>query len=467
MTRDRLRNGATGRLLWQIGAALLRMEGDTIFATASAPGGSARAVVRVSGPDALAVAGAVFSTPLQPLRAQHNGVLRLGPGVEVEALALVMPGPRSFTGEDVVELHLPGSPMLLALLGERLCGSGVAGSVRQARPGEFSARAYTNGRIDVAQAEGILTLIHAADAATARRGAAMMSGGLSTTLSGIRRSLQDALAMLEAGLDFEPGETGEVDAAVWLQPLQAGQAALQRLLAQLPEVVRGGEVLLLGRSNAGKSSLANALCGRQAVVVGADSATTRDLVRVGFGRGEGEPEVAAVWDAPGDLDQPGEVDRAALLLRQELSGQAAASLWVIDSRDERPLPGWEGLPDCLGVVFTHVDMARPAASVRAGLPGGLAVFEVDLATGGGVAMLREFLCRHSASSPVDYGAVSRGQLQAAAASLEQAIRGVESLPPEMVALDLQQALAALTVLAGRHSPEDLLDRVFSRFCLGK
>src|SRR5262249_34318981 len=161
-------------------------------------------------------------------------------------------------------------------------------------------------------------------------------GGLSALVARVRQGLQDALALVEAGLDFTDGETGTVAAAQWRAPLERAIADLRALLAELPAAAPRGEVLLLGAANAGKSSLCSAalrtaLAGRDGVVVDAAPGTTRDLVRVELGGG------AAVWDAPGDLEQPVEWERHALRLREELGARAAAALLVVDpERWHRP-----------------------------------------------------------------------------------------------------------------------------------
>src|SRR5262245_5202897 len=149
-------------------------------------------------------------------RCQRDGCVRAF-GRELPALALVMPAPRSYTGEDVVELHVPGSPLLLAEL-QRAMQAAVGAGLRPARPGEFTARACQNGRIDLAQAEGVLLLIHGDDAAATALGAAWLGGGLSAAVGDVRGRLQDSLALLEVGLDFGADETGAVPDAVVQEP---------------------------------------------------------------------------------------------------------------------------------------------------------------------------------------------------------------------------------------------------------
>ncbi|MBL8733739.1 MAG: 50S ribosome-binding GTPase, partial [Planctomycetes bacterium] len=292
------------------------MIGDTIVAQASAAGSSERAVLRLSGPQALAAAALVFEGDLPRVRAQVDGRVRTAAG-SVQALALVMRGPASFTGEDTVELHLPGSPLLLQLVLETLLRDGAARGVRLALPGEFTARAVRHGRLDLAQAEGLLLLLHAADQHEAAAAVQWLRGGISQGVAAARGRLQDALALLEVGLDFSDGDTGEVPRAVWSEPFTTVEAQLAGWLSALPAAAVGGEVLLLGRANAGKSSLANALAGRDVALVDASPGTTRDLLRIEVAPG------VALWDAPGDMVAPGAADAAALALRDRLTGRAA------------------------------------------------------------------------------------------------------------------------------------------------
>ena len=185
------------------------MLGCTIVAQASAAGASARAVLRLSGPAALAAAELVFAAPLPRCRAQVEGALRLGEGV-LPALALVMVAPASFTGEDTVELPVPGSPMLVRRLLDTLLAGGRALGVRQALPGEFTARACQNGRLSLVQAEAVLLLLHAADTAAAAAAAQWLAGGYTEAANELRTQLQDVLALIEGGPDFDDGAASAV-----------------------------------------------------------------------------------------------------------------------------------------------------------------------------------------------------------------------------------------------------------------
>lgn len=438
------------------------MLGDTIVAQASAAGASERAVVRLSGPRAIEAAATVFSPALGRQRVQVEGEVRVG-SASVPALALVMVAPRSFTGEDVVELHVPGSPLLVRLLVDTLLADGPARGVRLAVPGEFTARACRNGRLDLAQAEGVLMLLHAGDQQEAAAAVQWLRGGLSQMAGEVRAGLQDALALLEVGLDFADGETGEVPEASWRQPLHGIAERLRSLLASLPLTAPGGEVLLLGRSNAGKSSLANALLGRGAAIVADAPGTTRDLLRLELEAG------MALWDAPGDLDTPAAVDRAALELRERLQGRAAAVLCVLDATAPAAPPSvLETALPWLGVVWTKCDLVGtppalpPAVAERAQ---GVPVFATSAALRTGLEPLRERLRRSARAGVVDAGGPLRTGLEQASLAVQRATLVVGGA--ELVAVELHAALAALDGIGGQHDHDQLLDRIYGRFCLGK
>jgi tRNA modification GTPase len=389
------------------------MLGDTIVARASAPGASERAVLRLSGPRARELAARVFTPAVPAQRAIVEGRIALL-GQTAAAFALSMPAPHSFTGEDTVELHVPGSPLLVQLLLDELLRDAQPLGARLAVPGEFTARAVQHGKLDGVRVEALLMLLHAADRSQLQQAVQWLRGGLHFAVIGVRGALQDALALVEVGLDFTDDETGAVDAELWRKPMRATACGLGELLAMVPGAAPGGEVLLLGASNAGKSALANALAGRDAALVAAEAGTTRDVLRIELGPG------VAVFDAPGDLTAPGEVDAAALALRDRLAGGARA----------------EGLP----------------------------VFATSARTGVGIDELRAALLAAGSGGVVDAG----GPLRTALAQARQAVeRALQAPTPELVAVDLQAALRALDGVAGTHSPEALLDRIYGRFCLGK
>jgi len=430
------------------------MLGDTIHAIASPPGTASRAVLRISGPRAFEAAALVFAPAVPRHRAAVEGRVTAA-GASFEALCLAMPAPASFTGEDVVELHVPGSPLLLELLAQRLGQARDALGLRRALPGEFTRRAFENGRIDLGRAQAILALVHAADAREAAAAAAVLAGAVTGAVQSARAQLQDALALLEAGLDFAEGETGTVEASHWVPHLERAEQALGTLLGQLPRGGGAGELLLVGRANAGKSSLCNALAGRDAVLVSPEGGTTRDLVRVEIAPG------VALWDAPGDLAAAEGWDREALRLRDRLAGRAAGVIWVVDPGDAGAVPRGA---EIVAVVATRADLGGaflPPAEL-ASVPW----FHVSATRGTGIAGFRSWLLQTRGSAGADALGPLREALDLALGAIARA-GGASHAAPELAALELRAGLDALDGIGGNHSPEHLLDRIFGRFCLGK
>jgi tRNA modification GTPase len=440
------------------------MLGDTIVAQASAPGTAERAVLRLSGPQALAAANLVFAPALLAQRQRRPGTVRVRGG-EVAAAALVFVAPASFTGELVVELHLPGGPVLVRCVLEDLLVRGAALGVRAALPGEFTARACQNGRLDLAQAEGVLMLLHAADQQQAAAAVQWLRGGLSAAVVAIRSQLQDVLALLEVGLDFEEGEAGALREEEWAVPLASAVEAVRDLARAVPAASPGGEVLLLGAANVGKSSLCNALVGRRVALVAAAEGTTRDLLRIELAPG------VAVWDAPGDLAVPGVFDATALALRDRLAGGAAAVLVMLDASAPRvPASALASPLPLLAIVWTRCDLVAEVPplpmELAARLPVGVPVLATSAHRSRGLEELRTLLTGRARGGAAGAGGPLREAFAVVAAALERARQAVTQ-GPELAAVELQSALRALDEVDGSHSPEHLLDRIYGRFCLGK
>jgi tRNA modification GTPase len=442
------------------------MIGDTIFAIASPPGAGSRGILRLSGPDARAMADRVLAAPCPSRRgATETTVTVLGH--RVSCLVLTMPAPHSYTGEDVVELHLPGSPVLL----DEVCRA-FPPMGRLATPGEFTRRAFEAGRMDLAAAEAVPFLIHAADVDESRFALDVLRGGLATSVDAIRGAIQDALALLEAGLDFTDGETGAVSSDQWLPSLAAARSQCGQLLAGLPPTGVHGEVLLLGAANAGKSSLVNALSAdsltgakgeaasvapRQAMVA-AVAGTTRDVLAFELAPG------LTLLDGPGDLPDSAAAakDASALALRDRIAERVAGVLEVVDVTAPR-FPAAAAAP-VVARVFTKIDLHTPPASPTGTIP----TFPVSNVTGAGVPALREFLLRSAGSGHHGLRTRVHDALGSVPVALDRAMAlAAAGQPDELIALELGIALAALDRIHGRSSPEDLLDRIFAGFCLGK
>jgi tRNA modification GTPase len=417
----------------------LSVNADTIVALSTPPGGGLRAIVRLSGARAVEIGGSL-------------------PG------AVVLRGPRTFTREDVVEIHLPGSAPLV----ERLLRELLERGARPARPGEFTLRAFLNGRLDLAQAEAVELLISAEDDAERRAALGQLEGDFSRRLSAIEGSLLDLCADAEAAIDFVDQDIELLPVATALERSRAALAALRGLLGESAARAVSDErptVALYGPPNAGKSALFNALSGSDAIVSDVPG-TTRDVLAAEIDVGIR----VRLLDAPGDQEAPG-LDGLAVRRSREALRRADLLLFVVDAAaPEAALPlEPSGRPAVL--VLNKADLGRPQA-LRRRFRLREAVW-TSAATGEGLGDLKGVLgtlLRGEDAGPAARFRITlrqRALLREAEAALDRAAGAAPGLGMEFVAADLRCALAALGGISGRASDEDLLDRIFSRFCLGK
>lgn len=445
--------------------------GDTIAAIASPAGPGRRGIVRLSGPGSASLVQASFSASgasFDPARARQwlSGRFDDAHGGQPAQL-LWMRAPRSFTREDVAEFHLRGAEPLLAAALARLLELGA----RLARPGEFTRRAFQNGRIDLTRAEGVLALIAAGNEGERRAALRLLAGGLATRAEEVREHLIELATLCEASLDFDEHETGHVPSEELRARLAAADVALEgtRALAEREGPPCGlPRVVLLGAPNAGKSSLWNALTGGRALVSPV-AGTTRDALE-GLWSVQGDAYVLV--DGPGrELASDGILRRAEELYQREVEA-ADVGLWVVDAVLGLPC----GVPcGARLLAWNKVDVegARPAPSPERFSPP-LPVVPVSARTGAGLADLARTLAELGQAAPAEDG-LARGLFGRHGAALarvaEELARARGHLdreaPLDLVAEDVRQALAALDELSGRTTSEDVLDRIFARFCLGK
>jgi tRNA modification GTPase len=457
---------------------------DTIVAIATAPGAAGLAVLRVSGPQALAVADAVFRGS-SPLAAAAGHTLHHGWAVDAaradapldEVVAAVFRAPRSYTGEDTVELscHGGGVPAARVLAALRAAGARLAG------PGEFTLRAYLRGRLDLAQAEAVADLVHAETESAGDLALGQLSGALSARIAALEERITDATAEVEARVDFAE-DVGGIETPPHVRAAIAEVSGeLDALLAGAPwarAVREGVRVPLVGRPNAGKSSLFNALLGEDRAIVTAEPGTTRDRVSEKL-HVAGVPvtlsDTAGVRLATNPVEAMG-VARALAALEG-----AAVVLWVVDGAAALESEG-DMLVASLGgrrvlVAITKSDLTQvvtddEVAAVLAGAEHRLV--RVSAVTGAGLAQLRDALAEllgarragglaGAVSNPRHTDALSRARGALGRAS-EVAAAGS---PGEIVALELRESLAALGEVTGRNASEELLERIFARFCIGK
>ena len=445
---------------------------DTIFAPATAPGRAAVAVIRISGPDAGAALVALAGRRPAPRRASLRK-LRDGRGDPIDAaLVLWLPGPASYTGEDVGELHLHGGAAVVGRVTQALLALGL----RLAEPGEFTRRAFEAGRLSLDQAEGVADLIDAETEAQARQAVAQLEGALGRRYGRWRSMLAEGLAMLEAAVDF-PDEEVPSDVAARAEPRIMRLAAdLERALgdARRGERVRDGyRIALIGAPNAGKSRLFNALLAREAAIVTATPGTTRDVIEA--------PLVLAGYkvllaDMAG-LRETGEAIEGEGVRRAAAWAEGAdLRLWVVDGADDGG--HWREAAHLLQpgdqLVLNKADLASGRDAAEAGCRAddlALERFAVSAESGAGLAALREAMMRRVTAdlSGAEFPAVTRERharaLAEALAHLRRAARALET--PELAAEDLRLAARALERITGRIGAEDVLDVIFASFCIGK
>ncbi len=468
---------------------------DTIVAAASPPGDGQRTVLRISGGLASSV-GASFGAGALGVRRDVRRVRLDEELFDTQALAIWMPGPGSYTAEDTLELHLPGAPPLVAAAIQRALELGC----RIALPGEFTRRAFENGRIDLARAEGVADLIAAETTAERRAALALLGGGLERRIDQLRDSLEELCALCEASLDFDEADTGHVPraelrtlgeaAAVALEAAKAFVAA-RAPVRELPEVV------LLGRPNAGKSSLFNLLGGR--ALISHHAGTTRDALVLELRLPSGR-EVRVI-DLPGLERARGPLEREAAERAEERIREADLALLCVDSSAEGPttaegealmarLPGLDDGPglekgaglDKAGVLWVWtkselVQRARATAPQELSLPPE-SVVRISVQAERGLqrlldlvdASLDRVVAKRAANrARGQLGARHSDALQRSGVGLAQALELLEQgqAPLDIAAEHLRDALQPLEEVTGRTQPEDLLTRIFSRFCLGK
>ena len=438
-------------------------KGETIFALASAPGRAGVAVIRISGPAAAPAAARLGASGLKP---REMALVSFRAPVDRalldRGLAVLFPGPASFTGEDVVELHLHGGSAVLDGIFRAL---EACPGLRPADPGEFSRRAFLNGKMDLAEAEGLADLIDAETAAQRAQALRQMGGGIGAVLDPLRDELIHALAMLEAWIDF-PDEEIPQDL---LQQTADEMAALAGRLAGLEQESTRGERLrdglsmaIVGPPNAGKSSLLNALANRDVAIVSDTAGTTRDVLEVSLDL-NGYP--VTLWDTAGLRETADSVEREGV--RRALDRARAADLVihmaVAGTAFDGDLPGRDGARDLRVASKTDLGGAVPEGWIG-----------VSVKTEAGLAPLLARLTEEAdrmmglGEAPSLTRARHRHAVSAARAALERAQGGLaDAQPLELVAEDLRHAAQAIGRITGRVDVDDLLDVIFSSFCLGK
>lgn len=439
---------------------------DLIYALAT-PVGGAIAVVRLSGTGAKKLLYTVFTGRGAPREMAYGRIVNEAGEPLDQAMAAFFPAPRSYTGEDMAELYLHGGQTtvrrVLALLGRH---------ARGARPGEFTERAFLNGKLDLAQAEAVMDLINAGAERSANSALAQLTGRLSERIAAVEAQLLDALSGLEAAIDYPEELEDDVTSAL-PGVLAATEAELAALIGAglSGRVLReGARVALIGRPNAGKSSLLNALAGAERAIVTQFAGTTRDVLEEAVSM-DGIPvtlfDTAGIRAADDPVERIGverarrAAERADLLL---LCFDAAAPLSEEDEALLAETAGRSRLAVCCKGDLPALWEAEALS------PYGIEALAVSAETGEGLAALRRAIAASiapAAESALVTNARHIEALQRAAASVSDAEKSAGGTEPELVATDLREALAALGQITGREASADLIERIFSKFCVGK
>jgi tRNA modification GTPase len=454
---------------------------DTIAAISTPPGRGGIGIVRLSGPQAAPIAVQLvrLRQPLEHAQARLADVLDENSGIDAgridEAVVTFFAAPRSYTAEDLVEIAAHGSPVVLELLLNRALALGA----RLAEPGEFTQRAFLAGRLDLTQAEAVRDLIEAQTLTQARQAASQMGGALSRRVGPVKQALVELIALLEAGIDFAEDDvdvTPQAEIARRIGALTPPLTALEASFARGRIIHDGLTLAIVGRPNAGKSSLFNRLVERDRAIVTATPGTTRDTVteRISL---DGIP--LELVDTAGLREAAEEVEQLGIQRSREALADAALVVVVLEAtqplndEERRLLAAIEGRPAVVAVNKSDLIANLPASGRPLPNCAGLPALATSALTGEGIPALRErILALATGGAAAEPGMLTslrhQQAIAATLAALADAVQAnAESIPHEMILLDLYRALGALDSLTGQTTPDDILNLIFSTFCIGK
>lgn len=453
------------------------MTTDTIVAQATAPGRGGVGIIRVSGPLASKVALEVTGKELRPRYAEYLPFTAENGSQLDQGIALFFPNPHSFTGEDVLELQGHGGPVVMDMLIKRILK--IAG-VRTARPGEFSERAFLNDKLDLAQAEAIADLIDASSEEAAKSALQSLQGAFSSRINTLVESLIHLRIYVEAAIDFPEEEIdflADGKVAADLQAIIDNLAAVRKEANQGAIMREGMKVVIAGRPNAGKSSLLNALSGKESAIVTDIAGTTRDVLREHI-HIDGMP--LHIIDTAGLRDASDEVEKIGIERAWEEISQADRVLFMVDGTTTDatdPIEIWpdfvDRLPDNIGMTVIRNKADQTGEELGICHVNDPTLIRLSAKTGAGVESLRSHLkeCMGFAGGNEGGFMARRRHLEALERAAEHLDIGQQQLEGymagEILAEELRITQQHLSEITGEFSSDDLLGRIFSSFCIGK
>ncbi|NIA26685.1 MAG: tRNA uridine-5-carboxymethylaminomethyl(34) synthesis GTPase MnmE [Desulfobulbaceae bacterium] len=441
---------------------------DTIVAAATPPGAGGIGVVRISGSEVERIACSILGGLPEPRVATHERFCRSDGETLDVGLALYFPAPASFTGESVLELHGHGGPLVVSLIVDAALSLGA----RRAEPGEFTKRAFLNGKLDLAQAEAIPDLISSGTEQAARAALRSLTGAFSTSVNKLAEQLTQLRMHVEAAIDFPEEEIDFLSDEALLSRLEActGEFAELERRAGVGRVLRDGfRVVIVGKPNAGKSSLLNRLSGEESAIVTELAGTTRDIIREQINI---EGLAVELVDTAGLRDNPDRIEEEGMRRAREALMSADAALWIQDATLPGDVEIGERLPPGidLTIVRNKIDLTNETPGCERGSPG---VINLSATTGEGVEALRERLRDLAGYENLGEGAFTARQrhLDALKRASDCFATGRKALAEaragELLAEELRLAQEALGEITGAVSSDDLLGKIFADFCIGK
>ncbi len=448
---------------------------DTIAALATPSGTSAIAVLRISGIDTARLAGEIFGDTPLPRRVRHADYRDRKGGLVDDVVAVFFQGPKSYTGEDSLEISCHGNPFIAQKILEDLLARGC----RAAEPGEFSQRAFLNGRMDLSQAEAVMDIIHARSERALALAQRQLQGALGRRIGAAVEALLAVLARIEAYIDFPDEDLPPEDRVVVIEQIETLASDVSKLLAtsHYGEMLRGGiKTVIVGRPNAGKSSLLNRMLGRERALVSAEPGTTRDFLEERIMVG---PHCLRLIDTAGLNPSPSPLEKLGMEKTLERVAEADLILVVVDSASSDDVASLPVVIEQLGsnvdaiLVWNKCDLGSAGVAPRSFSR--LPAVSVSARTGEGLealqAMIVEAADRHQVDTGEDQVAIN-ARHAAALQEVKQCLRDAleklrAAVSPELVASDLRSALGAMEQIAGRIDNERMLDHLFAGFCIGK